>query len=305
MNVTADKPETKRVLLGQEENALVNLVAYNAVVFLILKFLLVIYQLSGPDLTAYYADIFHRLTLPADPGNLATRPWTILSYMFVHENFIHLLANILWLWLFGYIFQEIVGNRRLIPLYLYGGITGAVFYLLASLVFPHADSAVFLGANAAVMAVATGVTMASPGYRIFPLIKGGLPLWTLTVAYVIIDIVSVSSGNLPVYISHISGAALGFVFILQWQKGKDWSNGLNSLFDWVKNLFNPDKKAGRTPVKEEFFYKVNDSGPYKKTLNVTQHRIDIILDKINQEGYDLLTDEEKDVLKRAANDGVL
>jgi hypothetical protein len=76
---------------------------------------------------------------------------------------------------------------------------------------------------------------------------------------------------------------------------------MNNFFDWVENLFNPDKKSKNKPAKEEFFYKVKDAQPYKKTANVTQKRVDEILDKINQKGFHFLTEEEKDILKRAAN----
>jgi DNA-directed RNA polymerase alpha subunit len=76
---------------------------------------------------------------------------------------------------------------------------------------------------------------------------------------------------------------------------------MNNFFDWVDNLFNPRAKNISKPVKEEFFYKVKESQPYKKTPNVTQKRVDEILDKINQKGFHFLTDEEKDILKRAAS----
>ncbi|HYM93261.1 MAG TPA: DUF6576 domain-containing protein, partial [Chitinophagaceae bacterium] len=67
-------------------------------------------------------------------------------------------------------------------------------------------------------------------------------------------------------------------------------------------LFNPDKPArGKKPIKEELFYKTS-SRPYNKTPNITQQRIDEILDKINQKGYNFLTDEEKELLKRASKE---
>jgi len=307
MSVTEGKRVTQKILLGQDENSLVNLVAYNLVSFLILKFLLVIYLLSGPDLTVYYEQVFNRFVLPLDPAKLAVRPWTVITHFFVHEKFLHLLANMLWLWLFGYIFQEVIGNKKLLPLYLYGGVAGCLFYLPASYAFSQAGgNAYFFGANVAVLSVAMATTAAAPGYRIFPLIKGGLPLWVLMVVFALIDFAAVPFGDFPQYIAHASGLLLGYVFIRQLNRGKDWSAWLNNFFDWVRDLFNPEKKKMKRLTKEEFFYKVNDSEPpYKKTLHVTQQRIDSILDKINQQGYNFLTDEEKDLLKRASNDGVL
>ena len=74
--------------------------------------------------------------------------------------------------------------------------------------------------------------------------------------------------------------------------------------DWINDLFNPDKpRRGQKSIKEQLFYK-SSSDPYRRTPNVTQQRIDDILDKINQKGYNSLTAEEKDLLKRASEDEV-
>jgi hypothetical protein len=229
--------------------------------------------------------------------------------MFTHTSVWHILANVLWLWVFGYILQDMMGNRKLTPVYIYGGIAGALFYVLSYHIFPQLQQSIpgasFFGANAAVMAVAVATTTVTPDYRIFPMINGGIPLWILTLVYVIVDFASVPVGDPGKYISHLAGAAMGFLFIYQMRRGNDWSVWMNNFFDWVLNVFNPDKKSKKKSIKDEFFYKVKGSDPYKKTANITQQRVDAILDKINREGYHLLTDEEKDILKRAANDGDL
>lgn len=293
-----------KISLGQDGNALMNLIILNSILFVLLRFIFVIYLLSDLSLDAYYNNIFHWFTLPADITKFGTRPWTILTYMFTHERILHFIANIIWLWAFGYILQDLTGNRKLVPIYIYGGIAGAFFYMLYYYIFPSIQPGlpgiVYLGANASIMAVAVATTTVSPDYRIFPMINGGIPLWILTFIYVIINFASIQSGGPAEYIAQVAGAALGFVFVFQLRKGNDWSEWMNKFFDWVTNLFNPDKKTKARPSKEEFFYKVKESQPYKKTPNVTQKRIDEILDKINQKGFHFLTDEEKDILKRAA-----
>jgi len=305
MNVREVKSRN-RISLGQDGNALVNLLILNAVIFILLKFIFVIYLISEINIAAYYSNIFNWFTLPADITRLGSRPWTVLTFMFAHEKFLYLLGNLFFLWSFGYILQELTGNRKLIPIYIYGGLAGALFYVLSYHIFPalqpHVSDAVFLGANASVMAVAVATTTVSPDYRIFPMINGGIPLWIVTLIYVVIDFTSISPGDPARYIAHLSGAALGFIFIYQLRKGKDWSEWMNNFFDWGENLFNPDKKNKSKSAKDEFFYKVKDAQPYKKTPNVTQKRVDEILDKINQKGFHFLTDEEKDILKRAAKE---
>lgn len=303
MNVRELKSRNK-ISLGQDGNALVNLIVFNVVIFVLLKFIYVIYLVSDYNLPAYYKNIFNWFILPADISSLASRPWTLLTYMFSHESFFQLLGNVFFLWSFGYILQELTGNRKLIPIYIYGGFAGAFFYVLCYNIFPalqpELPTALLVGANASVMAVAVSTTAVSPDYRIFPMINGGIPLWILTLIYVIIDFSSIYQSDPPKFVAHIAGAALGFLFIYQMRKGKDWSEWMNNFFDWMENLFNPDKKARSKAAKDEFFYKVNKAQPFKKTPNVTQRRVDEILDKINQKGFHFLTDEEKDILKRAA-----
>jgi membrane associated rhomboid family serine protease len=303
MNVREAKSRN-RISLGQEGNALINLIILNAILYVLLKFIYVVYLISDLNLLAYTNNIAAWFKLPADMSKLSTRPWTVITFMFTHESVWLLLGNLAFLWSFGYILQELTGNRKLIPIYVYGGLAGAFFYVLSYHIFPALQpkipEAVFFGANASVMAVAVATTTVSPDYRIFPMINGGIPLWILTLLYVIIDFTSITQGDPARYIAHLSGAALGFFFIYQMRKGNDWSEWMNNFFDWVENLFNPDKKNKSISAKDEFFYKVKDAQPYKKTPNVTQKRVDEILDKINQKGFHFLTDEEKDILKRAA-----
>lgn len=305
MNVREEKSRNK-ITLGQDGNALVNLIVINVIIFALLEFIYVIYKVSDLNIDAYYKNIFNWFTLPADIGRLGTRPWAVITYMFTHERLLDLIGNVFWLWAFGYILQDLTGNRKLIPIYIYGGIAGAFFYVLSYYIFPSLQpllpGAMFFGANASVMAVAVSTTTVSPDYRIFPMINGGIPLWVLTLVYVIIDLVTIPVDDPGKYVAHLAGAGMGFLFVNRLRRGNDWSEWMNNCFDWVGDLFNPDKKSKGKVMKEEHFYKVKDtSQPYKKTPNVTQKRVDEILDKINQKGFHFLTDEEKDILKRAAN----
>ena len=93
---------------------------------------------------------------------------------------------------------------------------------------------------------------------------------------------------------------MGYVFIIQLQKGSDWSDWMNKLSDWVANLFNPAKKEWKKTARQSYYYKTEGTQPFKKIPNITQKRVDDILDKINQRGYRSLTDEEMEILKRAS-----
>jgi hypothetical protein len=225
--------------------------------------------------------------------------------MFMHEGVLHVFANMLWLWGFGFLLQGIAGSRKVIPVFIYGGLAGAIAFVLAFNFIPALKPEVYvasaLGASAGVMAVALAATMLAPGYRIFPMLNGGIPIWVLTMIYVIIDLATIPLSNPGGHIAHLAGALTGFLFIFFYRRGYDWSDWMNNFFDWVGNLFNPDRpKKGRV-IKDELFYR-SSSDPFTKTSNLTQQRIDEILDKINQNGYGSLTSEEKELLKRASKE---
>lgn len=225
--------------------------------------------------------------------------------MFVHDGIWNVFANMLWLWAFGYILQDLTGNRKVVPVFLYSALAGALGFILAYNLLPALKPGIHasltFGASAGIMGVAVATTLIAPGYRIFPLLNGGIPLWILTGIFVLVDLATIPVGNTGIYISHISGGLMGMFFIFMLRKGYDWSDWMNNFFDWVNNLFNPDKpKKGRN-IKDELFYK-SSSAPFKKTPHITQQRIDEILDKINQKGYNSLSDEEKELLKRASKE---
>src|ERR1700753_157822 len=121
----------KKMTLGQDGNALVQLVVINAVLFVILKFIYVIYTLNSLNPAAYQSNVLAWTFLPGNLDKLSSRPWTLLTYMFSDEHVGRFIGNMFWLWGFGYILQDLTGNRKLIPIYLYGGIAGAVFFLLS------------------------------------------------------------------------------------------------------------------------------------------------------------------------------
>lgn len=297
----------QRLSIGQDGNSLTMLIAIQLIVFVILAFIKVIYFFThgAEGLDIYNRNVLAWVALPASVNTFITRPWTLLTHMFVHDGVWHLIANMLWLWAFGYIMQDLTGNKKLFPLFFYGALAGAFVFMLSYNMLPGLRESGFgakaVGASAGVMAIAIGTTVMAPGYRIFPMINGGIPLWIITMIFVIIDLATIPYNNPGGHLAHLAGAGMGLLFVHQLRRGRDWSNWMNNFYDWVNNLFNPAKpKRGQSP-KTQLYYK-STVQPYKKTAHLTQQKVDEILEKIHQKGYHSLSEDEKDVLKRASKE---
>ena len=298
----------QKISLGQSGNTLMTLIAICLIMFVGLAFMKAVWYFRFPKEVApvlFNKNVMGLFALPADFTKLISRPWTIVTHMFVHDNIWKIFSNMLWLWCFGYIMQNMGGNKKIIPVFIYGAVGGAIAFMLGynllSSLHSQLPIANALGASAGVMAVAIATTMISPGYRIFPLIGGGIPLWILTAFYIISDLATISFSDTGYLIAHIAGAVTGFLFVFFLRMGFDPGKWMNNFFDWIDNLFNPDKPKEGKSIKEELFYKSSGT-PYEKTPNVTQQRIDDILDKIHQHGFNFLTEEEKELLKRAGEE---
>lgn len=297
-----------RISLGSTGNALVLLLMANAVLFVLLIFFKVFYfmtatsNVASVNVALFHKEIFDYFVLSAEGSVTLHRPWTLLSYMFSHESLLALLSNLLWLAAFGFILQSLAANRKMIPLYLYGGLFGGLIFVLCSTFIPHSGHmAQLVGATPALIAVAAGTTTLGPKYKIFPMLGGGIPLWILFVIFMAINLSAGAAAGLPLILAYVGCALLGFFVIWSWdKKGRDYCEWMYNLVYRIDDIFNPDKKTikkgGR---RQQLFYK-SSGQPYKRTELITQERVDELLDKIKLKGYTSLSKEEKAYLERAS-----
>ena len=259
----SDREYGRRLSFAETNNTLISLIAVNLVVFVILIFIRMILYLQHTDraqaLLSFDENVLSWFALPANPSDIGSRPWTVITHMFTHTGVWHILGNMLWLWVFGYILQDLTGQRKIIPIYFYGALAGALAFVLAfnflPALKPALASATAIGASAGVMGIAAAVTTLSPGYRVFQMLNGGIPIWIITVFYLIIDLATIPLDNPGGHIAHLAGALAGFLFIYSFRRGRDWGAWINQFFDWINNLFNPEKPRKGKSVREEFFYK--------------------------------------------------
>ena len=275
------------------------LIVVNVAVFILINVLNAVFGLFMLSI-GHYFDVAAWLAVPADVSKLAVRPWTLVTYMFLHEGFLHIFFNMLWLFWMGNIFLEYLGPKKLFSTYLLGGLSGAILYIIAYNTFPLFSNIVSqsyaLGASAAVLAITVGIATLLPDYSVRLLLIGNVPLKYLAAATLLLDVISISGSNAGGHIAHLGGAMFGFFYVRQLRKGSDMAAGLNRLLD---RLFSgrPVARAAR-PVRK----RQDPEEAYRQDKKSRQEEIDRILDKISKSGYGSLSQKEKDTLFKSSRE---
>lgn len=300
--------------LGDNHNMAIRLVVVNLVIFAALLFVKVVFLIGGQPKGLFETEIVPWAVLSSNPQTILTHPWTIITYMFVHISFWNLLSSVIWMWWFGELLQGISGYHRVVPVYIYGGLAGALFFIVAYALIPdlHPYQAVAntvdIGAAASVMALIICVTVITPKYRVFPMLGGGIPIYVIAIIYIALSFLG-QRGGLPYgcyMAAQTGGALLGLVFALRLKKGYDPGAGFNRalyfaghILDPADDRLKPMKVKGKQGKKQ---HKKMDP-PFKRIGPVSSGKVDDILDKINESGYRSLTSEEKEILLRASREG--
>lgn len=274
---------------------LVKLIYINLGVFLAFNILRAILFLSGIDigftLSSYIA-------VPAYLPTLASRPWTIITYMFFHEGFIHILFNLLWLYWMGRIFLDFMSERKLLGVYIMGGIWGAFLYILFYNIFPvFADSltaSFALGASASVYAIVFAAVAFSPNLSLNLLLIGPIRLKYIGSALIVMDIIGIAGSNAGGHIAHLGGALFGILFIYFQKQDVD----LVKPVSWAIDAFTSTPSTKKRRKMKVDYSKPKDDYEYNRVKAEQQAEIDRILDKISKGGYETLTAEEKETLFR-------
>lgn len=291
-------------------NILNQLIIINVVVFAFFGVIGVFLTFAGQR--ALYETIVGYLSLPADPAQFIKQPWSIITYFFLHKGFFHILWNMLFMYWFGRIISEYLGQNKLLGLYVWGGIGGGILYLLAYNLLPYfagaVSNSILLGASGGVIAIVVGAATFQPNYAVHLIFLGPVKLKYIAAFYVISSFLQSTGTNAGGEIAHLGGALMGYLAMSQLQRGNDWSKPVVSFIIWVKSLFKPQPKIKvtyrserKTTGKKKASTRKSKSTPSASVVT-PQEEIDAILDKISEKGYDALSKEEKQKLFNASKD---
>lgn len=280
-------------------SVLSRLIGINVLIFIILNVIRVFFFLWNIDGTGRIMSEW--LGVSSNIHVVLHRPWTLFTYMFLHFDFLHILFNMIVLYVGGRLFSDFIGADRLTATYLIGGLFGAVFYIASFNIFPVFQEVVSIslaiGASASVLAIFIAIAVYMPEYQLPLLLFGRIKLKYIAIFFVVLDVISIDKGNPGGHLAHLGGALWGFIYATLLKKGKDPALVIGFYLEKLARIF----KKKPTFTVEYTRERPVDDDEYNRQRVEHQQRIDHILDKISKSGYDSLTREEKELLFKMGN----
>ena len=288
---------------SRPNNAHVQLIIINAVLFLAIAIVNVIMDMAKADV-----GVLGYIALPSNFDVYIVRPWTIITYMFTHVGIWHILMNMLVLYWFGRILIDYLGSDKLTAVYILGGLGGGILYMLAYNFVPlfrnEVAGAILFGASAGVLGVVAAAATLVPNYTVVLMFIGPVKIKYIALFYVVLSFIQSTGSNAGGEIAHLGGALMGFLYVKQLQKGNDYGNWITRFLNFIKSFFVPSSNI-KVSYKKTKKSKSNSKGSATTTTTSTsshnQEEIDAILDKISEKGYESLSKEEKQKLFNASN----
>lgn len=280
-------------------NILMQLIYVNSGIFLAMMVMRVLLHLFGQG--GIYLEMERLLAVPASPLAVLLRPWTLLTHMFVHQGFFHVLFNMIWLYFGGNIFLTFLDSKKLLSTYVLGALGGAALFMLAYNLFPVyagvAGSAYAMGASAGVLAILVTAATMAPDFVVRLILIGPVRLKYIAMVAVVLDVIFIPDGNAGGHFGHLGGAAFGFFYALQLKRGNDLTVDILRPWFWLKERM--PKRKQRIKVVHS---KPRSDHEFNERKATRQEEVDAILDKIKQSGYESLSKREKEVLFQASKE---
>lgn len=292
---------TSKGIPAFEQNAVLKLIIASGTGFIAYHLIRVTLMVAEADPSVFFTYFEANIGLPVVSGFLK-KFWTVLTYGWTHSGFWLLFSNMVWLYAFGSLVQMLIGHRQVIPLFVYSLVAGGIFYEVAQLI-PGSyfeGRTVIFGAQAGVVGLAVAAITLAPGYKYYLSDTMRIPLMVIAIIFFALQLINANINNegAPLFML-LGGAAMGYSYIALLRNGMDLGGWIYNISDKVNRDFEPDERA---PVYRSNTRRNKTMSMYrpKPKQGITQHKIDEILDKINQKGYDSLSKEDKEILMKAS-----
>lgn len=279
---------------GYDNNAILKLVFFIAGAYILLALTWAVFMIVNITDEVFSTHLIPNIALPT-LANFKSHWWTVLTYGLFHfpNSFMNMLSNMLWLYAFGSVVQMLIGKKQIVPLYVYSMIVGGIFYIVAQLL-PGGFGKVppyMMGPQAGMAAMCAAALTLTPKYRFYLTEYFSIPIMVVAGIFAVLMVLS-SGYYMPVIVMLLAGAASGFVYVRLLQAGYRPGEWMGWLAGRIEGSVTPGgNKSGRAGKTRPF--------PVSRHKDMSQERIDEILDKINQKGFSALSKEERDILKRA------
>jgi membrane associated rhomboid family serine protease len=288
-------------------NTTIKLLYINVILYFSIQLFIVPLFLMGIKIDYFQQFLSQYFYVPSSFSSFIFKPWTIFSYMFLHANGWHLLFNMLVLYGFGRITNDLIQDKKILPLYLFSGISGALLFILFYQIFPAFQGSgivPLVGASASVMGILVAAATLSPKYQISVILIGPVSLQYIVFFFILLDIISVPFSNPGGHIAHLGGALWGWSYIRMLRNGINVSAPFEKIWESIHSGKKKTKKIypSQMQVYHQSTANTTSSQTNQTDKKTNTNRLDLILDKINRSGMSSLTEEERNFLEKKSKD---
>jgi len=266
---------------------LIKLISICSLFYVMIHFIRITFLIGGKDIQDFQQNFWQWISLGANWPITLKKAWVLLTHMFMDSSFLRLLANMIWLWVFGSVIEDLKGSYRVIPIFITGGIMGAIALITFSQFQATPLSGDFTGSQAAIWAVMGATITYKPQYRFWMIFEKGIPIWVMASIFILLQLLQIGFIHIGMLIYFAAGLLPGILY--------------TNILDGYFNAFTRFLKriAGYAGNNANFLTKEvrtkNSTAPFK-VKNTQQAAIDRILEKIHTEGMDSLSTREKKIL---------
>ncbi len=285
---------SKSIFQFTSKSDIIKIVLVVTILFVLLQFIRISMLINSNSDTDFYTYLWNKLSIPSDMKSFIRQPWSLFTYFFLDGDFWGIVANMIWLWIFGTVIEDLRGPNRILPIFVIGGIAGGIFMLVLGLI-KQTPPQLFTGASTCIMAVAFAAVFFKPSYKFWALFGVGIPIWVLVMLFVGLKMASIQLYNIPSLFLLLGGLTIGLLYnnILSvfFEKCTYLLKQSGAMMDNKNFVLNKEPETRRRVAKDIPF----------KHVHMSPSRIDAILDKISERGINALSKEERRLLDEYSN----